>query len=393
MTTQPASATPGLRLEPADFGASEADWNDWEWQVAHRLRRPEDLDAIPWLGREEIDDMRRVARRYPFSVTPYFLSLVRWADRKDPLRAQVLPSPAETLAPEGGSLDPLAEAEHTRAPGLIHRFTDRVVVLATHRCAVHCRHCFRKRLWKEPHARNDGLRWDQVIAYLEDRTEVRDVLLSGGDPLTLPDGGLDEILGRIRRIRHVEIIRIGTRIPVVLPQRITPGLCRTLERHGPLWLVTQFNHPREITPEAAQACERLLRSGIPVNNQSVLLRGVNDRAETIKSLCQGLLRIRVRPYYLHQCDPVAGAAHFRTSLCEGIEIISQLQGTTSGLAVPRFVVDLPGRGGKVSLQPDPILSREKGRTTLRDHAGALYAYEDPAPAGFDPGAETIQKIA
>ena len=277
MTTQPVSSATCFRLEPADFGASESEWNDWRWQYTHRIRRPADLEGIPWLGKEEIGRMSRVARRYPFAVTPYFLSLVRWEDPEDPLRVQALPSPAEILAPDAGSLDPLAEAEHTKAPGLIHRYPDRVVILATHRCAVFCRHCFRKRLWKERPVRNDALRWKKVIDYLEGHAEVRDVLLSGGDPLTLTDGQLDAMLGRIRRVRHVEIIRIGSRVPVALPQRITPGLCRILERHGPLWLVTQFNHPQEITPEAAQACERLLRCGVPVNNQTVLLRGVNDR--------------------------------------------------------------------------------------------------------------------
>ena len=377
MTTEPATASTRLRLEPADFGASESEWNDWRWQYTHRIRRPVDLEGIPWLGKEEIGRMSRVARRYPFAVTPYFLSLVRWEDPEDPLRIQALPSPAETLTPDAGSLDPLAEAEHTEAPGLIHRYPDRVVILATHHCAVFCRHCFRKRLWKERPVRNDTLRWKRVIDYLEGHAEVRDVLLSGGDPLTLTDGQLDTMLGRIRRVRHVEIIRIGSRVPVALPQRITPDLCRILERHGPLWLVTQFNHPQEITPEAALACERLLRCGVPVNNQTVLLRGVNDQADTIKSLCQGLLRIRVRPYYLHQCDPVAGAEHFRTPLCKGIEIIAGLQGTTSGLAVPRFMVDLPGKGGKVSLQPDSILSREGTRVLLRNYAGEVFDYEDP----------------
>jgi lysine 2,3-aminomutase len=225
------------------------------------------------------------------------------------------------------------------------------------------------------------------MEYLEKHTEIRDVLLSGGDPLILKDGELDEMLERIRRIRHVEIIRIGSRAPVTLPQRVTTDLCRTLERHGPLWFLTQFNHPREITPEAAQACERLLRCGVPVNNQSVLLRGVNDEIDTIRALCRGLLRIRVRPYYLHQCDPVAGAEHFRTPLSRGIEIIAGLQGTTSGLAVPRFMVDLPGRGGKVSLQPDSILCREGSRVLLRSYAGEVFHYEDPEYETLDEGTD------
>jgi len=378
MTLQPRSSSPDLRLEPAQFGASASDWNDWTWQYTHRVTQTRDLERIPWLLPEEMSHVRRIARHYPYAITPYFLSLIRWQDPQDPIRMQVLPSMAEILPPNVGSLDPLSEDEHTQAPGLIHRYPDRVVVLATHLCAVHCRHCFRKRLWTERPLREDASRWERVIDYLEAHTEIRDVLLSGGDPLTLTDGQLDEMLNRIRRIRHVEIIRIGSRMPVVLPQRITPGLCRVLEKYEPLWLVTQFNHPQEITPEAARACERLLRCGVPVNNQTVLLRDVNDRGNTIMRLCQGLLRIRVRPYYLHQCDPVAGAEHFRTPLSKGIELIACMQGTTSGLAVPRFVVDLGGRGGKVSMQRESIVSQEGNRVFLRNYAGEVFSYEDPS---------------
>jgi lysine 2,3-aminomutase len=346
---------------------------------------------IPWLSPEERSIAGRVGRDYPFAITPYFLSLIQWEDPEDPVRMQVLPSLPELLPAEAGSTDPLSEEEHTAVPGLIHRYPDRVVVLASRRCAVYCRHCFRKRLWAERPPRNDNLFWQRVVEYLENHREVRDVLLSGGDPLTLTDRELDEILHRIRSIPHVEIIRIGSRVPVVLPQRITPSLCRTLEKHEPLWLVTQFNHPREITPEAARACEHLLRCGVPVNNQTVLLRDVNDRADTIKSLCQGLLRVRVRPYYLHQCDRVAGAEHFRTPLSRGLEILSGIQGYTSGLAVPRFVVDLPGAGGKVPLQPESIVSHQGNRVLLRNYAGEIFPYEDPglAETFVEPPASTV----
>jgi len=378
MTLQPSTSASDFRLEPADFGASASDWNDWKWQYANRFTRARDLERIPWLIPEERTQVLRVTRHYPYAITPYFLSLVRWQDPQDPIRKQVLPSLAEILPPNGGSRDPLSEDEHTRAPGLIRRYPDRVVVLATHQCAVYCRHCFRKRLWIERQFRDDASRWERVIDYLESHTEIRDVLLSGGDPLTLTDEELDEMLNRIRCLQHVEIIRVGTRVPVVLPQRITPGLCRLLEKYGPLWLVTQFNHPREITPEAARACERLLRCGVPVSNQTVLLRDVNDQANTITRLCQGLLRIRVRPYYLHQCDPVAGAEHFRTPLSKGTELIACMQGTTSGLAVPRFVVDLGGRGGKVSMEPESVVSREGTRVFLRSFSGEVFSYEDPS---------------
>lgn len=364
------------RLAPDAFGASPDEWDDWRWQVARRWRTPADLRGVPGLDPEKVDGMARVARVYPFAVTPYFLARIRWEDPADPLRRQVLPDPAELAPPGDSSLDPLAEAAHTVAPGVIHRYPDRVVLLATRRCAVHCRHCFRKRLWAGSDDERDLLT-EEGLQYVERHPAVRDVLLSGGDPLLLEDDRLAALLARVRSIPHVEIIRIGTRAPVVLPQRITPALCRLLDRHGPVWLLTQFNHPEEISPEAAAACDRLLRAGVPVGNQSVLLRGVNDDAETIASLCRGLLRIRVRPYYLHQCDPVEGAAHFRTPVERGLEILERIQGRISGMAVPRFVVDLPGRGGKVPLQPDYVVSRSAGRYVLRSFRGEIFRYENP----------------
>ncbi len=367
--------SPGLGS--ALFGVSSETWNDWRWQYAHRLTTPRDLDRIPWLDAREKEEIARVARTYPFAVTPFFLGRIRWADPGDPVRRQVLPTLDELRPWPGCLLDPLAEGRDTPVPGLVHRYPDRVVVLVTGRCAVYCRHCFRKRLWRGGPLDEGEARWEAIVGYLSGHEEIREVLLSGGDPLVLPDGRLEGILARLRRIRHVEVIRIGSRVPVVLPQRITPSLCRVLERFGPLWLVTQFNHAREISPEAASACERLLRAGIPVNSQSVLLRGVNDDPETMTELCRGLLRIRVRPYYLHQCDPVAGAGHFRTSLEKGIEILRAMEGRVSGLAVPKFVVDLPGGGGKVPLQPAYHLSGRQGRHLFRNYAGRPFSYEDP----------------
>jgi lysine 2,3-aminomutase len=359
------------------FGATAAEWRDWRWQYAHRLTRTGHLRQIPWLGEKDLVRIGRVVRRYPYAVTPYFLSIIRWEDPKDPIRRQVIPDPAELDTTQGPRLDPLDEEQHTVAPGLIQRYPDRAVLLASHRCSVHCRHCFRKRLWKETPRREDPWRWRQAVSYLRGHPEIREVVLSGGDPLTLDDDELDSILGRLRGIRHIELIRIGSRMPVVMPQRITPGLCRVLEKHGPLWFITQFNHPQEVTPEAAQACGRLLRSGVPVESQTVLLRGVNDCAETMTSLCRGLLRIRVRPYYLHQCDRATGNEHFRTPVAAGMEILRQMQGRVSGLGVPRFVVDLPGRGGKVPLQPDYLVSRRGSRLLFRNHAGEVFPYEDP----------------
>ncbi len=359
------------------FRVPDAEWNDWRWQIEHRLRGEAGLERIPGLGTAERAGIRRVLQRYPWSVTPYLFSLVQWENPEDPVRKQFLPDPREGSDADGGCPDPLKEREHTIVPGLIQRYPDRAVLLSTNECVAHCRHCFRKRLWLEPLCRYDPDQWERVLSHLRSDPSIRDVLISGGDPLTLPDETLEELLHDIRSIPHVEIIRIGTRIPVVLPQRITSGLCRLLDAYGPVWLITQFNHPQEITGESAAACRRLLRAGVPVNNQSVLLRGINDDPRTMKRLCRELLRIRVRPYYLHQCDPVSGTKHFRTPVEKGIEIIRELQGSITGLAVPRFMVDLPGKGGKVPLQPDYVVSRCKGEILLLSHTGEIVSYEDP----------------
>ncbi len=345
--------------------------------MANRFSEDGDLDRIPFLTCGDRQGLGRVLRVFPWAVTPYFLSLIRWEDPQDPLRRQVLPHPDEMHTPASGCLDPLAEKAHTVAPLLIRRHPDRAVLLATHQCAVLCRHCFRKRLWCEDERPEDPSRWDPALRYIRGDPSIRDVLVSGGDPLTLSDKTLDRLLGAIRQIPHVEIIRVGSRIPVVLPQRITADLCRILDRHAPVWLVTQFNHPREITPRAAAACEKLVRAGIPVNNQTVLLRGINDSAATQTSLCRALLRVRVRPYYLHQCDRVTGAEHFRTPVETGIKIVEQMRRTVSGLAVPRFVVDLPGSGGKVPLTPGHLLRSDGSRAVIRSLEGSRIIYENP----------------
>jgi lysine 2,3-aminomutase len=345
--------------------------------LANRLSDEEALDRLPLLSRDDRNGVRRVIRVFPWAVTPYFLSLIRWDDPRDPLRRQVLPHPDEMRKPASGCLDPLAEKAHTVAPLLIRRYPDRAVLLATHRCAVLCRHCFRKRLWCGGERPEDPARWNPALRYLRDHPSIRDVLVSGGDPLTLSDETLDRLLGALRRIPHVEVIRVGSRVPVVLPQRITAALCRTLDRHAPVWLITQFNHPLEITPRTAEACEKLTRAGVPVNNQTVLLKGINDSATIQSALCRDLLRIRVRPYYLHQCDRVSGAEHFRTPIETGIEIVRQMRGTISGLAVPRFVVDLPGSGGKVPLSSGHLLWSDGSRATIRSLDGTRVRYENP----------------
>jgi len=353
------------------------DWDDWRWQYAHRKTDLSALEALARLPENSKAQTARVISRYPCSITPYYLSLARLEDPQDPILRQVLPDGRELEDEQTAAEDPLEEEHHTAVPGLVHRYADRALVLVTNRCAVYCRHCTRKRLWRLGPRDLTREEFHRVLRYLQEHPEIRDVLLSGGDPLVLPDSRLDEILRGIRQIRHVEIIRIGSRVPVVLPQRITPGLCRILERYGPLWLNTQFNHPREITAQAEKACERLLRAGVPVNNQSVLLKGINDDGETLKALCTGLLRIRVRPYYLHQCDPVRGVRHFRTSLDRGLGILAAMQGRVSGLAIPRYMVDLPGRLGKVPLAPQFLMSLDGRRAVLRTPSGEIAEYENP----------------
>ncbi|MEW6440349.1 MAG: KamA family radical SAM protein [bacterium] len=369
---------------PADDGlvprrgqSPSREWDRWQWQYAHRLTAPAQLEQVPWLTAREIGSISRVSRRYPVAIAPYFLSLIRPDDPEDPIRRQVIPDLEELTARPDEAQDPLQETEHTPVPGLVHRYPDRALLLLTNRCAVHCRHCTRKRQWQQAGWHMGPRELEQALVYLRGRPEIRDVLVSGGDPLILSDSRLDEVLGRIRRVPHVEIVRIGSRAPVVLPQRITPALCRVLKRHGPIWLNTQFNHPGEITAESAAACERLLRAGVPVNNQTVLLKGINDDAETMKSLCRGLLRIRVRPYYLHQCDPVEGAGHFRTPLQTGIRILEEMQGRVSGLGIPKLMVDLPGKAGKVPLEPHYLLSMDAEGAVLRAHNGRIVEYRNP----------------
>ncbi|MGA1843329.1 MAG: KamA family radical SAM protein [bacterium] len=359
---------------------SMVEWDDWEWQFSHRVTDVEQL-PLPWLSQEKRSALTEVCGRFPMAVTPYYLSLADPDDPEDPIIRQVLPSIHEIVPAAAASADPLREDENTPVKGLTHRYPDRALFVVTSVCAAYCRHCTRKRKW------NDGSggtltapEVTRAVAYLRSHPEIRDVLVSGGDPLTLPLPLLAYILEQVRGIPHVEIIRIGTRIPVVLPQRITPSLLDVLEKNGPLWVNTQFNHPREVTGESAHACDLLLRRGIPVSNQTVLLRGVNDRARIIEELNRALLRIKVRPYYLFQCDPVVGTEHFRTSVWTGVTIMEHLRGRVSGLAIPHFVIDLPGGGGKVPLLPDYIVSQDDDRITFRNYEGKMFVHREPRPS-------------
>jgi lysine 2,3-aminomutase len=357
----------------------ESLWKDWKWHFRHRITSINQLSQYIPLSSEIKGQLNLVTKRYPLSVTPYYLSLINPDDPDDPIMKQAVPSDLEMTMSTIGLEDPLAEKEDSVVPGLVHRYPDRVLMVLTNMCPMLCRHCTRKREWRHGGwVRTEG-EIATMLDYLRRNDAVRDVVISGGDPLTLSTRRLESVISRVREIKHIEIIRIGTRFPVVLPQRIDNELCAMLSKYGPIWLNTHFNHPREITPEAAEACDRLLRSGVPVNNQSVLLRGVNDNVKTMLKLCQGLLRIKVRPYYLFQCDEVQGTEHLRTPVETGIKIIEGMRGFTSGLAVPTFVLDLVQGGGKVPLQPNYVLSQTEDELLLKNYEGNIYRYRNPNP--------------
>jgi len=360
------------------FGhVSDENWNDWKWHFRNRISSVDELIAHIPLSAKDQEQIRLVTTKYPLSVTPYYFSLIDWSNPDDPVRIQAVPSFKEIGLAGMGMEDPLDEKGHSPVPGLVHRYPDRVLMVLTDICPMLCRHCTRKREWRHGGWVHTPEEIERMLAYIRKTEAVRDVIISGGDPLTLSVRRLEEVLAGLRQIKHVEMVRIGTRFPVVLPQRIDDELCSMLSKYGPIWVNTHFNHPREITLEAAQACDRLLRAGIPVNNQSVLLRGVNDTVETQLRLCRELLRIKVRPYYLFQCDEVQGTEHLRTPVETGIKIIEGMRGHTSGLAVPSFVIDLPQGGGKVPVQPNYVVLQTSEELLIRNYQGRLFQYRNP----------------
>ncbi len=356
---------------------SDAQWDDWRWQMSNRLNTCEELSRIIRLTPEEEEGLRAEGK-FRVDVTPYFASLIDPDDPDCPVRQQVIPRARELEGFESMMRDSLAEDEHSPVPGLVHRYPDRVLMLVTTQCASYCRYCTRSRIVGDPRATFSRRQHDQQIDYIRRTPQVRDVLLSGGDPLTLPPKVLEDLLRRLRDIPHVEIIRIGSRVPVFMPQRITEELVDMLRQFHPLWMNIHVNHPREITPELARACAMLSDAGIPLGNQSVLLAGVNDHPDTIKKLCHDLVRIRVRPYYLYQCDLVAGSGQFRTTIAAGLEIMEALRGHTSGYAIPLYTVDLPGGGGKVPVMPNYLISQSQDRAVFRNFEGYLSTYVQPA---------------
>jgi lysine 2,3-aminomutase len=359
-------------------GSTLSQWNDWRWQLRNRIRSLEELSQLLTLTMDEITAICRHKGPLPLAITPYYASLLDPDDPAQALRRTVVPVGDEYLLTPGEAEDPLGEEADSPAPGLVHRYPDRVLFLVTDFCSTNCRYCTRSRMIGTEH-RHNGLtrQWERAIAYIERHTEVRDVLLSGGDPLTLADERLEWLLKRLRAIKHVELIRIGTKVPAVLPQRITPMLIRTLKRYHPLWMSIHFTHPQELTPETRAACARLADAGIPLGSQTVLLSGINDNVETMKRLMHGLLTFRVKPYYLYQCDPILGSGHFRTPVSKGLEIIQGLRGHTTGYAVPNYVIDAPQGGGKIPLLPEYAIGREGDDLLLRNYEGKVFRYPDP----------------
>ncbi|NDJ77908.1 MAG: lysine 2,3-aminomutase [Chloroflexi bacterium] len=356
-------------------------WNDWRWQLAHRLNTLDQLAQIIHLTPEEIDGLT-ADDKFRVDITPYFASLIDPDDPLCPVRRQVIPLGRELQAFEGMMEDSLAEDAHSPVPGLVHRYPDRVLMLVTTQCASYCRYCTRSRIVGDPAANFSRAEFELQLDYLRRTPQVRDVLLSGGDPLTLAPKLLDYILSSLRAIPHIEIIRIGSRVPVFLPQRITPEFADMLAQYHPLWLNIHVNHPKEITPELSRALDLLSRAGIPLGNQSVLLAGINDSVHIQRELVHKLVMNRVRPYYLYQCDLVKGAGHFRTTVAKGIEIIEGLRGHTSGYAIPTYVIDAPGGGGKIPVMPQYLISQAPGKVVLRNFEGYITTYDEPLD--YDP---------
>ncbi len=358
---------------------SDADWNDWRWQLKHRITRVEQLERLlPSLTAEERAGAILANTKLAMAITPYFFNLIDPADELCPIRWQVIPRLEETTTAPWEMSDPCGEDSHSPVPGLVHRYPDRVLFLVTDRCAAYCRYCTRSRLVSNATGYDFHPEFDRQIEYIARHPEIRDVLLSGGDPLLLSDEKLENLLSRLRAIKHVEFLRIGTRIPIFLPQRITPELCTMLKQFHPLFVSLHSNHPRELTTEVRDALGRLADAGIPLGNQSVLLKHVNDHASVMKAHVQKLLMCRVRPYYIYQCDLIAGSAHLRASVRQGIEVMDQLRGHTTGYAVPQYVIDAPGGGGKVPVNPEYVLSHNADRVVIRNFEGKIFEYIEAA---------------
>ncbi|MBK1881674.1 KamA family radical SAM protein [Luteolibacter pohnpeiensis] len=354
-------------------------WSDYKWQLRNRVNTLSDLESRINLTDVERAGVLLAGNKLAMSITPHFFNLVDRDDPNCPIRRQIIPRIEEGWTAPEELADPCGEDSHMPVPGLVHRYPDRVLFLVTDRCASYCRYCTRSRVVSGVGEQHLEMNWEAAFKYLEQHTEVRDVLLSGGDPLLLSDTILDRLLTRLRSIPHIQFVRIGSRIPIFLPQRITPELCQMLRKHHPLFISIHTNHPRELTSEVRDGLGRLADAGIPMGNQSVLLRGINDSVEVQKALVHKLLMCRVRPYYLYQCDLITGSTHLRTSVAEGVEIIEGLRGHTTGYAIPQYVIDGPGGGGKIPINPNYMIDSVPGKVTLRNYEGNLFEYPDPTP--------------
>lgn len=363
----------------ADRGVSPGDWNSHTWQLKNRITTLRQLEEHLVLSEDERSGVILSGTKLAMAITPHFFNLIDRDDPGCPIRRQIIPRIEETWTSPYEMSDPCGEDSHMPVPGLVHRYPDRVLFLVTDRCAAYCRYCTRSRVVSGVGEQELETDYEAAFRYLEEHTEVRDVLLSGGDPLLFSDNKLERILSRLRAIPHIEFLRIGSRIPIFLPQRITPGLCSMLQKYHPLFMSIHVNHPRELTIEVKEALERLANHGVPLGNQSVFLKGVNDDVEIMKTLVHKLLMCRVKPYYLYQLDLIQGSSHLEAPVEEGIKIIEGLRGHTTGYAVPQYVIDAPGGGGKVPINPDYVLQRNSERTLIRNFEGRTFEYPEPRP--------------
>jgi lysine 2,3-aminomutase len=392
----PSSAPSRSRRHPAWADVSDADWTDWRWQAQHAVRHAKQLIELLPFTPDEIHAIRSLEAEYKLAIPPYYFSLIDRDDRNDPIRLQSVPSPLELLGEAGAEEDdPLDEDKDSPVPGLTHRYPDRALLVTTHVCTMYCRFCTRKRATMKRGGWDSVSRDDRrMVEYIAEHPEIHDVIISGGDPLTLPIGKLAFFVENLTAIPHLDVIRIGTRVPVTLPQRLDDDeVVGLLAESGKIWIQTHFNHPREVTPEADRACKKLRMGGMPINNHAVLLKGVNDSLETQRELCRALLRIKVRPYYLFHCDPVTGAGHFRTPVWKGIEIIEGLRGHISGLGVPTYVVDAPRGGGKIPLGPNYLLSASNDSVVLRNYEGMIIHYRPTGDAPLQPTTVETQGVS
>jgi lysine 2,3-aminomutase len=370
-TIEPApEEPPSTRRKQLFPNATQKEWNDWKWQIKNQIRTPKNISKIIDLSTDELNAIDK--SKLPFAITPYYSTLISKTNPHCPIRITMVPTTAELTKNEGELDDPLAETEDSPTPNIVHRYPDRLLFLTTQTCSAYCRFCTRARSVGQKTKNN----WESAIQYIKEHTEIRDVILSGGDPLTLSDEKIEWLLKQLQQIKHIEIVRIGTKVPAVLPMRITKDLVKMLKKYHPLWMSLHFTHPKELTPETSKACNMLADAGIPLGSQTVILANVNDNTQTMKDLMTGLLKIRVRPYYLYQCDPISGSEHLRTPVEKGLEIIKSLRGHTSGYAVPQFVIDAPGGGGKIPILPQYVVGKEGNDIILSNRDGEIFKYPD-----------------